>query len=303
MDRFFFHFDKPRLNLCNGVWLDAINEEAKRRGLTVLLTAQLGNMSMSYAGDHLFAELAARFRLGMLAREGLAAWRRGTRLGTIAAASIGPFLPRPLWKAIARVRGKGGLGWHSSIRFAAAVGDDFRRRAEAADMDFAAQPLRSGAHWRLRTLRRFDSGMDNKGALAAFGIDIRDPMTDRALIELCLRVPLDEYLKDGVFRSLARRTLADRIPAAIVAGTARGYQWADWTEGVDAARPQIEAELTRSADLKTVAANIDTERLRALVEAWPENWSDPAHIDPYRHVLLRAVSAAHFVRRVEGGNA
>ena len=52
--------DRPVLNLCNSVWIDAINDEARDRRLTVLLNAQMGNMTLSYGGGQLLAELMRR---------------------------------------------------------------------------------------------------------------------------------------------------------------------------------------------------------------------------------------------------
>src|SRR4051812_37617335 len=50
LDRQVLLYDRPTLNLCNATWSDAINEDARRRGLKVLLNGAMGNMSFSYSG-------------------------------------------------------------------------------------------------------------------------------------------------------------------------------------------------------------------------------------------------------------
>ena len=50
LDRKFYLYDRPFLNLCNGTWFEAINEGARDRGIRVVLTGQAGNMSFSYRG-------------------------------------------------------------------------------------------------------------------------------------------------------------------------------------------------------------------------------------------------------------
>ncbi len=59
LDRNVLLFDRPVLNLCNGVWMDAIMDAAKRRGVSVMLTGQMGNMSFSFAGFSALPDLLA----------------------------------------------------------------------------------------------------------------------------------------------------------------------------------------------------------------------------------------------------
>ena len=85
--------------------------------------------------------------------------------------------------------------------------------------------------------------------------------------------------------------------------TRKGAQGADWSLGLVAARPQLEAELARLAEDPQAAAVVDLERLGAALSNWPQTgWSDPETVRQYRVVLLRAVSAGHFLRRASGRN-
>lgn len=303
LDRNFLLYDRPRLNLCNAVWIDAIKDQARRRGLAVLLTAQFGNLAFSYSGEHRLPGLLASGRLVRLGQEVASLRRHGVGGGTIAAATLGPFLPPGLWKALERRRGRGGPVWHSAIRQSAAEAREFRRRAEAAGRDLTGRPARTTSEWMLRALPNFDSGIENKATLGGWGIDVRDPTSDRRIVEYCLRVPAEEFLEGGVMRSLARRTLADRLPEAVVTANRRGYQASDWLEGLEAARESLREEVERWAPIPAAAGTLDVERLRLLLDQWPESWNDPSLIHRYRFLLLRAVSAGHFIRRVSGGNA
>lgn len=303
LDRHFFLNDRPRLNLCNALWLDAIQDEAKRRREGILLTAQYGNLTLSYAGQHLLPELLAS---GQLLRLTQAAWtsiRRGTPARSVAAAALGPFLPRGLWARIAERLGRNGPRQYSAINTDAAADPQLHARAAGEGLDLAWQPRRRSAQVRLADLRRFDSGIANKASLAGWGLDIRDPFTDRRLIELCLRIPTPEFMRGGEMRSLARRVLADRLPGDVLGETRRGYQCADWPDVLLRARDGIAGEVERSAGLASASATIDFGALRGRLEAWPEEWTDETLIAPYRFGMLRAVSAAHFIRKVEGANS
>src|SRR5581483_1567003 len=48
LDKSFFSLEWPITNLCNWVWSRAICRDAQRRGLTVMLTGQMGNITLSY---------------------------------------------------------------------------------------------------------------------------------------------------------------------------------------------------------------------------------------------------------------
>jgi asparagine synthase (glutamine-hydrolysing) len=81
-----------------------------------------------------------------------------------------------------------------------------------------------------------DQGNYNKGVLGGWGVDMRDPSADRRLVEFCLSVPPEQFLAGGVPRSLARRAFADRLPPEVLRERRKGYQAADWFEGMSVSR-------------------------------------------------------------------
>ena len=304
LERDFLLYERPVLNLANWAWESAIAAAAQARGLTIMLSGRSGNMGFSYTGMALLPQLLANGRVGALLRQSFALKRGGTRWGTIAAQAIGPFLPGRAWRGIRKLRGIGaGVADHSLIRPDAMAAFDIAGRAAAQGDDLAYQPQADHRARRLRALGSVDFGNYNKGALAQFGVDYRDPTADRRLIEFCLSVPLEEYLCDGIPRSLARRAFADRLPAAVSAERRRGFQAADWHEGFAAARDDIRAEVDRIAACPAAAEVLDVERMRALVEDWPEgSWSSHKTVTAYRIALLRAIANGHFLRKASGSN-
>lgn len=299
-----FLYERPYLNLCNGVWIDAINDDARRRGLRVLLCGTLGNATFSFDGMTLLPELLARGRLNQLAGEAVFLLRKGTRAGSIAAAALGPFLPRPLWKAIQRLRGHAdGLASYSAIHPAAASDAALTDRAAATGVDFTYRPRRHVRATQLWMLGRVDLGNYNKGTLGGWGLDRRDPTADRRLVEMCLRLPASQYLHRGVRRSLARELASDRLPPAVLNETRKGFQGADWYEGFSAARGQLSDEITAIARDPVAAALIDTRRLAALAKDWPTtSWDSEEAVGEYRLGTLRGISTGHFLRNAAGTN-
>jgi asparagine synthase (glutamine-hydrolysing) len=304
LDRYASLYERPILNLCNSVWTHAILDDAKRRRLSVLLTGQHGNMSISYDGMPLLFELMRRGHLRQLGGLVLGLRRWGLRWGTIAAAALGPAIPVPLWRTIARARGKGtSLRDYTLLSRARADGAVLAQRARARGLDPSYRPRSDGHATRLWVLGRSDPGNYNKGMLGGWGVDVRDPTADRRLIEFCLSVPIEQYLAAGVPRSLARRAFADRLPSAVVSEGRKGYQAADWHEALATARGELAEEVERICGVPEIEQDIDMARMNALIADWPtDDWLNRRNVELYRLALLRGVSTGHFLRKMSGSN-
>ena len=143
----------------------------------------------------------------------------------------------------------------------------------------------------------------NKGGLGGLQVDYRDPTADVRLLEFCLAVPTEQFLRDGMPRALARRALADRLPKQVLEETRTGLQVADWHEDLTAARDGVVDELDRLEACPAAAAALDLPRLRRLTENWPSGgWERGEVLVHYRYALLRAIAVGHFLRRATGSN-
>lgn len=304
LDRYFYLYERPLLNLCNAVWSDAIMDSARERRLPVLLTGALGNMSFSYDGMQLLPRLLREGRLLRLTGEIRQLLANGTRAGTIAAQTVGPFLPRRMWSAIGRARGKAlDISAYSAINPSIAREFDIESRAASRGHDLSYRPRSDSFESRLWVLRRVDLGNYQKGMLGGWGIDVRDPTADRRLVEHCLSVPDDQFLTGGIPRALARTAFSDRVPQSVLSERRKGYQGADWHEGLESARTELVGEVGRLADIELTAEALDTRRMTRLIEDWPaEGWNDDEMIMNYRLALLRGVSTGHFMRKASGSN-
>jgi asparagine synthase (glutamine-hydrolysing) len=305
LDRSFLLNDRPVLNPCNAVWISAINSAARERRLSVLLNAQMGNMTVSYAGRERLPELLAGARLLELWREARQLVSTGTmRWRGAAFCSVAPYLPTQVWKWFSeRTEGSSDVLQYTAINSRRLEQLELARIAKERNLDFTYRPRKDGFETRLWVLRRVDLGNSYKGTLAGWGIDQRDPTADRRLVEYCLSVPMDQYLHQGKLRSLGTRALADRLPKEVLAHRLRGYQAADWHEGLTAARGEVADELERLAACAPAAETLDVERMRRLVSDWPDSgWHRREVTQAYRLALLRGISAGHFLRKVVGTN-
>ncbi len=306
LDRLFFLFDAPMLNQCNMVWVSAINQAARERKLQVMLTGQNGNMTLSYHGLELLSEFVRAGRI-------IKFWREASKLvamtnmrwrGALTKA-FGPFTPIWLWHWANEtfVGQKHDILNYTAIRREWLAERDLAKLARERDLDFSNRPRKDAFTTRMWVMGRFDSGNFHKGVLAGWGLDYRDPTADKRLVEYCLSIPTEEYLINGVSRAVARRVLSDRLPQAVLNEQKKGYQAADWHEGLTAARADVAAELNRLAACAPAAKTLDIDRLKRLVENWPTSgWERDDVIRPYRLALLRGIAAGHFLRKASGAN-
>lgn len=307
LDRDFHLFERPLMNLCNQGWVTAINVEARRRGLKVLLTGGAGNLTISYSGLEHLPDLVARGRFLRLARmmhglvrHGGMRWRGAT------VAAFGHWIPAPVWQALQRFAGQmvADPALYSSINPARMAALNLVREAEARDLDLTYRSRRDPYAFRLWVLRRVDPGTGYKGTLGGWGVDHRDPTADRRLVELCLTLPDDAWIAGGQPRALLREAFGGRLPAAVLAERRRGYQAVDWHEGLTAGRAELAQEIERLAAVPAALEALDLPKLRALVADWPEEgWHHGDIMAQYRLGLLRGVAAGHFLRKTLRSNA
>jgi asparagine synthase (glutamine-hydrolysing) len=305
-DRIAFLLQRPFLNPSNFVWMQAIDKAAQERKLTVLLAGQGGNMTISYSGLHLLPELLRTGRLIRLWREASALVAKTEMRWRGALVSIfGPFMPQWLWLWLNESFGGGRhhILEYSALSAAGLAHFDLAARARERDLDFTYRPWADGFAMRLWVLRRQEMAPFHKGMLAASGVDRRDPASEKRLVEFCLSVPTDQYLVNGELRALAKRALADRLPQAVLNEARKGYQSADWHEGLVAAVPEIKAELDSLSECAPAARMLDIERMKRSIANLPEDgWERQKVQQTYKLALMRGLAAGHFLRKASGAN-
>jgi asparagine synthase (glutamine-hydrolysing) len=136
-----------------------------------------------------------------------------------------------------------------------------------------------------------------------FGLDLPDPLSDRALAEFCLAIPREQFFGQGKDRALARRVLAGRVPEWVLSQPLYGQPNIDWFDRLTPQRAEISAELDRLTRVPMAAAMLDLPRLKALVDDWPKDAASAnEHRYEYESLLTRGVHMGRFLRWMDGGN-
>jgi asparagine synthase (glutamine-hydrolysing) len=306
LDRAFHFNDHPIPNLCNAVWIDAINEAAKARRLNVMLVGSLGNLTASYGGDDALGELTRTGRFGALMGTAATCHRMGSMSWRgIAFRIIGPWLPGWLWRRVAtRLNPAAAAILHESPLRQARRTEVQERLPESQSIINWMRPSSDSVALRWRAIRWNEVANFNKGVLARWRLDYRDPFADRRLVEFCFSVPAEQFLAGGRLRGLSREAFSDRLPEIVVNETRRGLQAPDWYMGLVENPEGIRAELDQIAASPIANSLIDTEKLHSLIDNWPTGgWQTADVVARYRTGLLRGISVGNFVRQASRSNA
>ena len=303
--------EAPPRNVMNLVWLHECLRLARAAGRRVVLTGEGGNLSFSYPGHERLAELLGAGRLRALWRAAGAPVRGRVRAArSVLSGAVLPWLPPPFRLAVLRcVRGPRPIPPPFS-----AVHPGYARATRLAER---VRAQGSGPYWplskscaeaQLRSLtspmRQGDERAVRRALETLHGVALREPLTDRRLVEWCLGLPGEAFFARGQPRLLARRVLRGRVPPALFSAP-RGLQAADWHVRFTRALPGIRALLDDWRGDPEVAGRIDLDRLARLLDTWPAETPLSARDHPEfrlaRVGLGRALAAGTFIRWVGRG--
>jgi asparagine synthase (glutamine-hydrolysing) len=281
----------PIAHLSNQFWWNDINGEAKQRGATVLLSGEVGNFALSAGGEKHLVDL--------LRERGLVKWWREARAiaglsplrwRSVLNLSLGPHLPRPFYSSILMATGRSSAGAFDFPFLRSPFRQEARELLEDQFSD--DRPPCDFFAYRAQMLYRREGS--EKISLAGWGIEPRDPTSDRRLVEFCFSLPIEQLVSAGAARPLFDQAMADRIPRAVLASTRRGYQAADWHEVFTRDEVAERFRVTRRNPL--VATLINTEHVQRLIDGWPvSGWDDRSALYLYRNTVLGLVTLAEFI--------
>jgi len=296
LERIFPLLDLPHAAALNNVWGNLILDHAAANGVKVMLNGALGNFAFSYQGEDL---LHQTFRSGRWLAILGQAWRlrrMGISSGRNAASqTIFAVLPWVLRRRIDPLIRNVQLGW-SAIR------PDRAREMHAVDQFRRYLFTHTSGLPRLMAtnFQQNQYGDYNAATSAGWGIEARDPTSDKRVFEFCAAIPQEQFVVGGQGRSLARRAMRGRLPDATLKRRQKGTQAADWYESLNRIRGELIAELTLQMQSPGARGLIDLDRLRSALDQWPKTAQEAAQQDGiYDSAISRGMAVGTFIRRVE----
>lgn len=280
----------------NHPWLFALLAAARARSVPTLLTGQQGNATVTFAGEaSLFWPALGQGRLHgawRALREAEASPWQGLRRQVLRPLLKPVLAPARRARKLRRAR-----PWIRETALSPAFARDLdleaRMRAAGFDPDFLAPPAR--AQLELLGLGANPAGAHWHALGAAFGVEVLDPLADRRVIELCLRLPPAAWRRGGESRGLARRAFGDRLPPEVREARLHGLQSSDLGPRALAQRGELREALAglRASPLATQV--LDLDRMAAVLEGLDEAGAWEAY-DAVGAVLLRGLHVGLFLQ-------
>ena len=190
---------------------------------------------------------------------------------------------------------------HAAIRpdFAAAMAVEARARKAGHDFHYRMRPDE-----RIDGLAQVDYAGDWHAAeKAVTGVEVRDPTADIDVVSYCFGVPPEQFLAEGVDRSLIRRAMWGLVPELVLTNRPSGLQAPDWYEKLEHQRGELAREIAELSDSPLARRIIDLARLEAAIKRWPTaGWHTPEVFHEYNLALTRGVAGGRFLRWIEAAN-
>lgn len=292
--------DEPVVNATNLLWISAIQDRARERGLGVLLEGSCGNGTISWESWAIMSMLFRKGRWLKLARTVRAFRRRGHmsyKAGLTT--SLNGLLPAALVEKLSPTAA-------FDLMESTMVSEEAERRSGlAAKMEayMGHEPI-DPREQQADLLDQFDMGAVHAAVRARAGLDTRDPTSDKRLFDFCFAIPQEQYIVEGQTRSLVRRAMRGRVPEGILNRYRRGLQSADWYLPMQEAVPELREELVLDRGSKAARGLLNLPRMEALLDGFPREGYETKRVNAIWHLgLSRGFTMGYFLRSYESAEA
>jgi asparagine synthase (glutamine-hydrolysing) len=282
-------------------------DAAREAGCDWLLTADCGNLGFSNGAPWAYGEFLRRGQWRQLHR--LAACEPGDKRPVwrrIAARAIMPELPDAARRLIRRMvhRGRPGAPFANPLLDPAGRLGARREERNIKANIMTVDRNTSRAAYIERNYASFGLGAEIvSGYEQVFGIQLRDVTCYRPLIEFCLGLPTDQFIRDGERRWLARRMAKGRMPEAQRLNRLYGEHNVDWHARLTPRLDDMRKEIQMIAGDPELGSLIDCDHARALLDNWPDTTpSDPALAWQLLFYLPATIYVSRFVAQMAGSN-
>lgn len=296
MKRWIDAMDGPAPAVVNLLWLTAIFDQARERGLGVMLEGGGGNATISYSTWGVLRRYMRRGRWFRLARTVQKLRADGSLgLGSAARLSAGGIIPR--WVTRKRVPA---AELRALVTCLASPHFVERYGLQKRTFDYFYPPPANLVEEHSSLFDGFDNGPFRVAARVVSGIELRDPTADKRVYEFSFAIPPEQFLLGGQTRSLVRRAMKDRLPPSVLLCKRRGLQGADWYLRMGEILPELRRELTLIEQSEQARKALDVKAMAELLDQWPESdFEAYAVYTKWHYWLARAFSMGYFLRNHE----
>ncbi|MFC0213219.1 asparagine synthase-related protein [Paenibacillus chartarius] len=283
----------------NSYWIKGFHEQAAQQQIGVMLTGARGNYTISWGSaiDY-YAFLLKRMHWVQF-YQGITLFSRnmGVRRSRL--------LPRVLKHAFPVLRPTARSDSQADI--VPLIHPDFAERTKVFDRlrDYDVGLTESSTSILDERERHFlglsvisMQGTSSTKLSQRYSLWERDPTCDPRVVRFCLSIPIEQYVQNGIGRSLVRRATKGYLPDRVrLNSRVRGVQGVDWLHRMLPAWGEFVDELQRLCADSAVMGLLDIKAIReamARIGGVPR----PEHaFDPDIRLLMRSIIVYRFVKK------
>jgi len=287
----------------NSFWLKGIYEQANQHNVGILLNGQRGNWTISWGHAlNYYATLLKRLQLLKLYKE-----------VNLYSKNMGVTKKRTMkfvWKKALPMLYRS-LSIQKQETFPTWINQDFAARTsvfeklEDHEVDIKGTAVTNVYEIRKNQFEQLHfwglNGTIGTKLSLRHSLWERDPTNDLRVINFCISVPEDQYVQNGLDRSLIRRSTKNYLPDSIrLNQRSRGIQGADGIHRMKQSWTSFIEELYLVSEDPTMSNFIDIDVFRDSIEKVKNN-PKPEFIYEFEFkILMRSLILYRFLKRFEG---
>lgn len=269
MELFIDILEQPYKIIENLFWYNQIISDASKSGCKVLLNGQVGNMTISYG--YFMTHVLTLFKRGKILKifkeiEGYCNLYNAPKY-YVTKAVIKAVTPYSFRKFVKKKDYK-----NKDIFEMTPINSNLISKwnieSRLKEKGYFTYPIR---YLDLKEMRKYAvdpiafsqiAAVETKFTLA-HGIVKRDPTSDKRVIEFCLSLPSEQFVREGKGRFLIRRAMEGILPDKIRLNyDKRGQQSADWIQRIQPQWEKIYAKLENMLEDDKISKYIDVNKLK-----------------------------------------
>lgn len=291
--------EQPYKNFHNSHWIDEIHRVAGLEQIGILLDGQIGNGSVSNGDlNSYIVTLLQQRKYATCFREIKFHAKNNKR--SVFRTILGQTyrnMPYMLKKIAYKIREN-----HDYFNMLSLINPDFDQQMKATAKIKDPYFLKSSNAFdgRMKMLGpecTSQLGANETKISLAYGVTRRDPTRDKRVIEFCMNIPEDQWVRDGLERRLIRVAMKDILPDKYrLNTTVRGKQAADWLQRIAPEWSQACEEIATIGDFALERKYLDIAKIKDRLAKNRE--IDPDETDNFDiWLLIRALIFARFLRK------
>ncbi|MDQ0975350.1 asparagine synthase (glutamine-hydrolyzing) [Neobacillus niacini] len=283
----------------NTFWLRGIYEQANLQGIGVLLNGQRGNWTISWGPvlDY-YAVLLKKMNWITLYKE-LSLYSQNMKVNK---PRIMKEVRKKAFPSIYNIIQK-----QEPFHFPKIINPEFAKRTNVLNMlhengvDISASELPSAYEVRKRQFEKLyywnTTGTYSSKLSLKYALWDRDPTNDLRVINFCLSVPEDQYVRKGLDRSLVRRSTIDYLPDKVRLNMrSRGVQGADGVHRMTSNWGSFIKELNQLSSNSVIGEYLDLNIIKEATSKIEKEAKPEYAFDFDFRILMRCLIVSRFIK-------